>query len=83
MAWRLVPLFEEEEYLQEAPSLRFRLRPGVTAYGDGAPLSTGRDLSDEILTSNTYVFLGGHVHETSDPAVRDLWLDSGFEVEEF
>jgi hypothetical protein len=82
MAWRLVPLYEEEEYLQAPPSLRFRLYPGVTAYGEGAPLSTGRDLPDELLNS-TYVFLGGHVHETTDPAIRDLWLASGFEVETF
>jgi len=83
MAWRLVPLYEEEEWLQEPPALRFRLRQGITAYGDAAPLETGRELSDEILTSSTYVFLGGHVHETSDPAIRDLWLNSGFSVEEF
>lgn len=82
MAWRLVPLFDEEEYLIEAPSLRVRLYPGKTAYGNSAPLSVTRDPSDAQLSS-TYVFLGGHVHETTDPAIRDLWLASGFEVEVF
>lgn len=83
MAWRLVPLYEEEEYLLEAPSLRYRTRQGKTALGDAAPLTVLREPSDEQLTSSTYVFLGGHVHETEDPAIRDLWLDSGFEVETF
>jgi len=83
MAWRLVPLYEEEEHLQEVPGLRYRLRQGITAYGDAAPLSTGRELADEVVTASTYVFLGGHVHETTDTAIRDLWLDSGFSVEEF
>ncbi len=82
MAWRLVPLYEEEEWLLAAPSLRYRTRAGITAYGEGAPLSTTRDPSDEQLAS-TYVFGGGRVHETDDPAIRDLWLDSGFEVETF
>lgn len=83
MAWRLVPLYEEEEYIQEYPGLRYRLHAGRTAFGDAAPLSVKRELSDEEATSSTYVFLGGHVHETEDPAIRDLWVDSGFEVEEF
>ncbi len=82
MAWRLVPLYETEEWVLEYPSLRYTTRQGVTAYGEGAPLSTTREPSDEQLSS-TYVFLGGHVHETTDPAIRDLWLDSGFEVETF
>lgn len=82
MAWRLVSLYEEEEYLQEGPGLRYRLRAGKTAFGPGAPLTVKREPSDAELNS-TYVFLGGHVHETTDPAIRDLWLNSGFEVEEF
>ncbi len=82
MAWRLVPLYEVEEHLLEAPSLRTKFYPGRTAYGEGAPLSVTRDPSDEQLNS-TYVFLGGHVHETTDVAIRDLWLNSGFEVEVF
>lgn len=82
MAWRLVPLYEEEEYLLEAPSLRYRTRQGKTAFGGSAPLTVKREPSDAELSS-TYVFLGGHVHETTDPAIRDLWLDSGFSVEEF
>jgi hypothetical protein len=82
MGWRLVPLYEEEEYLQEAPSLRYRMRQGKTAFGEAAPLSVTREPSDAQLHS-TYVFLGGHVHETTDPAIRDLWLNSGFEVETF
>jgi hypothetical protein len=82
MAWRLVPLYEEEEYLIAAPSLRYRQRQGKTAFGESAPLTVKREASDAELHS-TYVFLGGHVHETTDPAIRDLWLNSGFEVEEF
>jgi hypothetical protein len=82
MAWRLVPLYEEEEYVQEWPGLRYRTRAGKTAFGEAAPLTVQREPSDEQLSS-TYVFLGGHVHETTDTAIRDLWLASGFEVEEF
>lgn len=83
MAWRLVPLYEEEEYLQEPPSLRFTLYAGKTAFGNAAPLTVKRDPSDAEITASTYVFRGGHVHETTDPAIRDLWLNSGFSVEEF
>lgn len=82
MAWRLVPLYEEEEWLLAPPSLRYRTRQGRTAYGEAAPLSVTREPSDAQLSS-TYVFLGGHVHETTDPDIRDLWLNSGFQVEEF
>ncbi len=82
MAWRLVPLYEEEVYVQEAPGLQFRLRAGRTAFGEAAPLTVKREPSDAELSS-TYVFLGGHVHETTDPEIRDLWLNSGFEVETF
>lgn len=83
MAWRLVPLYEEEIYLQEPPALQFKLRAGKTAFGNAAPLTVKREPSDAELSSSTYVFLGGHVHETTSTAIRDLWLDSGFEVETF
>ena len=83
MAWRLVPLYVEEEHLQEPPGLRYRLRQGLTAFGNTAPLTVKQDPSDAEITASAYVFRGGHVHETNSSAIRDLWLNSGFSVEEF
>lgn len=81
MAWRLVPPFEEEEVIQAWPSLRITLRKGISAFGDAAPLTLQRDPSAEQEEGATYFFGGGRVHETDDPAIRQLWLDSGLEVE--
>lgn len=83
MAWRLVPLYEEEEYLQEAPGLRYRLYAGKTAFGNTAPLTVKRDPSDEEISASNFVFRGGRVHETDDFGIALLWIASGFEVEEF
>lgn len=81
MAWQLVPPYIEVEYaLKSGTSLRARMREGLTAYGDSAPLTTAQQPSQEILDSVTYVFLGGYEYITDDPVIRDLWLDSGFEV---
>lgn len=63
-------------------ALTFSLREGLTAYGNAAPLSVKRDPSNADLEGKTYVFRGGYVHETEDPEIVQLWLDSGFEVED-
>lgn len=83
MAWRLVPLYEEEEYIQEAPSLRYRLYAGVTAFGNTAPLTVKRDPSEAEISASNFVFRGGRVHETEDFGIAFLWIASGFDVEEF
>lgn len=82
MAWRLVSLYREDEFaIMSDTSLRIKLRAGLTAYGMAAPLTVGSDLSDQTLTGKTYVFRGGYEHVTTDPVIRQLWLDSGFSVE--
>jgi hypothetical protein len=78
----LVSLYREDEYvIAEGTSLRMRVHAGLTAYGNAAPLSVGADISDLIDAASTYVFRGGYEHYTDDPAIRQLWLDSGFDVE--
>lgn len=81
MAWQLVPPYIEVEYqLQPGTALRARMREGLTAYGDAAPLTTAQQPSQETLDAATYVFLGGYEYITTDPVIRQLWLDSGFSV---
>lgn len=81
MAWELVlPYIEVEYLLQPGTSLRTKMREGLTAWGDSAPLETGQHPSEQITSAATYVFYGGYRYVTEDPDIRDLWLDSGFEV---
>jgi hypothetical protein len=83
MAWQLVPPYIEVEYLlQKGTSLRARMREALTMWGDSAPLSTGQHPSREVTDEATYVFYGGYEYITEDEDIRDLWLDSGFDVVE-
>lgn len=83
MTYRLVDIYREVTHLAEDyTSLQYRLRDGLTAYGNAAPLTVGQDVPLHVLEGVTYVFRGGYIHETEDTAIRDLWLASGFDVEE-
>jgi hypothetical protein len=79
---RLKDLYVAVPHRLAGDAQSYILRDGLTAYGNGAPLSVKRDPSNKDLEGKTYVFRGGYVHETTDPTVIQLWIDSGFEVED-
>lgn len=82
MTFRLVDIYREVTHLAQAEtSLQFKVRDGLTAYGNAAPLTVGQDVPEHVLNGVTYVYRGGYVHTTEDTAIRDLWLASGFDVE--
>jgi len=70
-------------------SLRTSLVRHVTVFGDENGLFTseqgaiaeGADEYGAIPFGTRYIWYGGHVNLTDDPAIRDLWLAHGFEVE--
>lgn len=86
--WRLV-MPTIREVFQIKGSLRVNTFREVTVFGDDDGLFTsndgdidvGGDSWGAIPFDSKYVWLGGHVNTTTDPAVRDLWLASGFEVD--
>jgi hypothetical protein len=63
----------------------------VTVFGDESGLATSNlgaidppEAADEwgaIPEGTKYIWYGGHVNMTDDPAIRDLWLAHGYEVE--
>lgn len=87
-AWRLVmPQVVERFTLQGALSTS-TVRE-ATVFGDenglftaerGSP-SPGTDEYGAIPFGTKYIWYGGHVNITDDPAVKNLWLSHGFEVE--
>lgn len=80
--YRLGDIYREVTHLARGgTSLQYIHRDGLTAYGDAAPLTVGQDVPRHITDEATYVYRGGYVHETTDEAVRTIWLASGFEVE--
>jgi hypothetical protein len=90
-AWRLVVPTIQEKYA--LPSTRGALLVSnyreVTVFGDDDDLFTtalgvpseGTDEYGAIPFGTKYIWYGGHVNTTDDPAIRDLWLAHGFEVE--
>lgn len=79
---RLRDLYLTVPHRHAGDAQAYVLREGVTAYGNAAPLSVKRDPSNKDLDGKTYVFRGGYIHESEDPTVIQLWIDSGFEVED-
>lgn len=79
---RLKDLYLTTPYPLAGDAQAYVLREGLTAYGNAAPLTVKRDPSNADLAGKTYVFRGGYVHETTDPVVIQVWIDSGFEVED-
>lgn len=81
--WQLDDVYREDVVLaMPGTSLQYKLREGMTAYGNAAPLTVKQDPSNGDLDGKTYIFRGGRIHTTTDPAIRQLWLDSGFGVTE-
>lgn len=82
LAWRLVP-----PTIRERWPVRGRVRVGLsrecTVFGDGDTLflaehgrlpGGGGDSWGAIPEDTPFVWLGGHLNTTTDPAVRALWL---------
>lgn len=89
-AWRLVmPAIQERQVIKG--SLAVSVYREATVFGDDTGLYTtqqgsvtaGSDAYGAIPFDTKYIWYGGHVNVTDDPAVRDLWLAHGFEVENF
>lgn len=79
--WQLNDIYREVVVLADyGTALQYKLRDGMTAYGNAAPLTVKQDPSETDLAGMTYVFRGGRIHQTTDPVIRQLWLDSGFGV---
>lgn len=86
--WRLVmPQIIERRTLQGL--LSTTLAHEKTVFGDedglftverGSP-SPGTDSYGAIPFGTKYIWYGGHVNVTDDPAIKNLWLAHGFEVE--
>lgn len=79
--WQLDDIYREVILLADpTTALQYKQREGMTAYGNAAPLTVKQDPSEADLAGKTYVFRGGRIHTTTDPVIRQLWLDSGFGV---
>lgn len=89
-AWRLVMPTIRDRWTMKG-SLTTSTYREVTVFGDETGLyttergsrSVGSDEYGAIPFGTKYIWYGGHVNTTDDPAVKDLWLSHGFEVETF
>lgn len=89
--WRLVmPQIAERYALPNTRgSLLTTLYREATVFGDESGLFTvemgrpgpGLDEYGAIPFGTRYIWYGGHVNTTDDPAIKNLWLAHGFEVE--
>jgi hypothetical protein len=83
MTWQLLDIYREVTHLaQSGTALQYKQRDGLTAYGNAAPLTVGQDVPEHVISAATYVYRGGYTHTTDDPDIAQLWIDSGFDVEE-
>lgn len=87
-AWQLVMPQIVERFTFRG-GLSTTLSREATVFGDenglftterGSP-SPGSDEYGAIPYATKYIWYGGHVNTTDDPAVKNLWLAHGFEVE--
>ena len=87
-AWRLIAPTVTEKY-PIIGSLVTSMTRQVTVFGDENGLFTsdqgyiseGGDDYGAIPVNTKYIWLGGHINETTDPAIKALWLANGFEVQ--
>lgn len=87
-AWRLVMPAISERYPIKG-NLAVTISREATVFGDEDGLFTtesgspaeGTDEYGAIPFGTKYIWYGGHVNTTDDPAVKALWLAHGFEVE--
>lgn len=91
MPWRLKPPEQRDKY-QIAGSLQTSVVRVATVFGDESGLFTayegavdpaGADANGSIPFGTKYIWHGGSDNTTDDPAIRDLWLANGFDVEAF
>lgn len=89
-SWRLVmPAIRETWPIAGRGALRVSTYREATVFGDEDGLFTvsegakvpGTDDWGSIPFGTKYIWYGGHVNTTDDPAVRALWLAHGFEVQ--
>ncbi|WP_434439707.1 hypothetical protein [Lentzea sp. E54] len=79
LAWRLVhPRIEYRHRFQG--NLTVANTVELSVYGDDSGLVTHQD-GDPIPPDAQYVWRGGYLNTTDNPAIRDLWLANGYEVE--
>lgn len=87
-AWRLVMPSVTDRYTMRG-SLSTTILREKTVFGDenglftveqGSP-SEGTDEYGAIPFGTKYIWYGGHVNVTDDPAIKNLWLAHGYEVE--
>jgi hypothetical protein len=85
----IVPQVKEYFTIPGTWGLRTSKVRELTVFGDENGLFTselgaipeGGDDYGAIPFGTKYIWYGGHVNMTDDPAIRDLWLAHGFEVE--
>jgi hypothetical protein len=85
--WKLVPPRYVDRY-SIRNSLAFSITREETIFGDDVTLNrsyegglkSGGDEYGAIPFGTKYIWAGGHINVTDDPAIRDLWLAYGFGV---
>jgi hypothetical protein len=76
--WRLIAPILHEKLVHKG--LRIPRHTALTVYGDDDGLVAEDVPATEDLEGKKYVFVGGYEHTTEDPALKSLWMSSGFEV---
>jgi hypothetical protein len=78
--WLLVAPVFDERMVHEG--VRIPRRTALTVFGDDGGLVARETPSTAELDGKKYVFFGGYEYIIKDPAVKDLWVASGFEVQD-
>lgn len=81
--WQLVNPTVVDRYRLGDPSHVIYVKNvrALTVLGTGSVLTALENPTTELINAAQYVWLGGHANITNDPAIRDLWVANGFDVE--
>jgi len=79
-AWRLVAPILYERMVERG--IRIPRRTALTVFGDDVLLIARETPSNGDLAGKPHVFYGGYEYITFDAILKDLWVNSGFEVED-
>jgi len=80
MIWLLINPTRVDTYRADG-SLTYTQATGLAVMGDADELETvPNPTADEIAEASPYVWLGGYLNTTTDPAIKDLWLREGYAV---
>lgn len=79
MAWQLVHPNRVDKHSLRG-SLTFSNTVEFTVFGDDTQLYTHED-GAQIPEGVKYVWRGGCVNTTEDPAIKNLWLANGYQVD--